>query len=219
MSPVVSLAGYTASEEGLGQETSVESFGPMVVDDSTAASSTLTLADVEALALANNPAIRSAQATTNKAAGLRSQVGTAPNPTLGYFGQQIDDRGTSQHGVFFEQEFVRGNKLGINREVLGHTQNAQTAVSEIQRQRVLTDVRLRFFEAVAIQQQLDAIRDFSEVATRGFQVAEMRQKAEEGSLIETLQSRTLLSEVTLAAEQAEGCLSGSMERLGSNRGT
>jgi outer membrane protein, heavy metal efflux system len=213
-SPVVRLAGYTASEEALvGQETSTESFGPVVVDDLTSTGSSLTLADVEALALANNPAIRAAQATTNKAAGLRNQVGTAPNPTLGYFGQQIDDRGTSQHGVFMEQEFVRGNKLGINREVLGYTQNAQNAVSEIQRLRVLTDVRVRFFEAVAAQQQLDAIRDFSKVATQGVQAAEKRQKAEEGSLVETLQSHTLVSEVDLAAEQAEVAYQGAWQDL------
>ena len=212
-SPVVRLAGYTASEEGLGDEATAASPDPMVVDEKASAGSSLTLADVEALALSNNPAIRAAQATTNKAAGLRSQVGTAPNPTLGYFGQQIADRGTSQHGVFVEQEFVRGNKLGINREVLGHTQNAQNAVSEIQRLRVLTDVRVRFFEAVAAQQQLDAIRDFSEVATRGVQAADKRQKAGEGSLVETLQSRTLVSEVTLAAEQVEAAYQGAWQDL------
>lgn len=212
-SPVVRLAGYTAPEQGLGDETSRASPDSVVVDNVASTGDSLTLADIEALALANNPAIRAAQATTNKAAGLRSQVGTAPNPTLGYFGQQIADRGTSQHGMFVEQEFVRGNKLGINREVLGHTQNAQNAVSETQRYRVLTDVRVRFYEAVAAQQQLDAIRAFSEVATKGVKTAEKRQKGEEGSLVETLQSRTLLSEVTLAAEQAEVAYQGAWQDL------
>jgi cobalt-zinc-cadmium efflux system outer membrane protein len=172
-----------------------------------------TLADIEAMALGNNPAIQSAHATTSKAAGLRSQVGTRPNPTLGYFGQQIADRGTDQHGIYVEQEFVRGNKLGLNREVLGHTQRAQAAEGETQRYRVLTDVRVRFFEAIAAQQQVDATRLFAGVALRGVQVAEDRQNAEEGTLIETLQARTLLSEVTLAAEQAEVAYLGAWKDL------
>lgn len=172
-----------------------------------------TLADIEALALGNNPAILSAQATTSKAAGLRNQVGTRPNPSLGYFGQQIADRNTDQHGIFVEQEFVRGNKLQLNREVLGHTQRAQAAENETQRYRVLTDVRVRFFEAIAAQQQVDATLTFADVARRGVQVAEDRQEAEEGTLIETLQARTLLSEVTLAAEQAEVAYQGAWQDL------
>lgn len=172
-----------------------------------------TLADIEALALGSNPALLSAQATTSKAAGLRNQVGTRPNPSLGYFGQQIADRNTDQHGVFVEQEFVRGNKLQLNRDVLGHTQRAQAAENETQRYRVLTDVRVRFFEAIAAQQQVDATLTFADVARRGVQVAEDRQKAEEGTLIETLQARTLLSEVTLAAEQAEVAYQGAWQDL------
>ena len=176
-------------------------------------SASYTLADVEALALGNNPAIRSAQATSDKAAGLRDQVGTRPNPTVGYTGQQIADRNTDQHGIFVEQEFVRGDKLQLNRDVLGHTQRAQTAENEVQRYRVLTDVRVRFYEAIAAQQQVDATRLFAEVAREGVNVAEERRKAEEGTLIETLQSRTLLSEVILAAEQAEVAYQGAWQDL------
>lgn len=172
-----------------------------------------TLGDLETLALSNNPALASAQATTSKAAGLRSQVGTRPNPTLGYFGQQVANRNTDQHGIFIEQEFVRGNKLQLNREVLGHTQRAQNAENETQRYRVLTDVRVRFFEAIAAQQQVDATLAFADVARLGVQVAEDRQRAEEGTLIETLQARTLLSEVTLAAEQAEVAYQGAWRDL------
>ncbi|EMI58458.1 TolC family protein [Rhodopirellula sallentina] len=167
------------------------------------AASAYTLADVEQIALANHPSLAAADASRSKAAGLRQQVGTRPNPTLGYFGQQMADRNTDQHGFFVEQEFVRGNKLQLNQEVLGHTARAQAMERETQRHRILTDVRVRFYEALAAQQNLDATRRFIEVADRGVQVAEQRERAEEGTLIETLQAKTLLSEVRLAAEQAE----------------
>lgn len=176
-------------------------------------STSFSLADIESMALANNPSLAQARATSVKAAGLRNQVGLRPNPTLGYFGQQIADRGTDQHGVFVEQEFVRGNKLQLNREVIGHTQRAQIAEIETQLNRVLTDVRVRFYEAVAAQQQYDATLAFAEIAKKGVQVAKDRQKAEEGTLIETLQAETLLSEVTLAAEQAEVASIGAWKDL------
>ncbi|MFG0290984.1 MAG: TolC family protein [Rhodopirellula sp. JB044] len=165
--------------------------------------SAYTLADLEQIALANHPSLAAADATRSKAAGLRQQVGTRPNPTLGYFGQQMADRNTDQHGFFVEQEFVRGNKLQLNQEVLGHTARAQALERETQRHRILTDVRVRFYEALAAQHTLDATRRFLEVADRGVQVAEQRERAEEGTLIEILQAKTLLSEVQLAAEQAE----------------
>lgn len=184
-------------------------FDTMEVIDSTS----YTLADVEHLALSNNPTIAAAAATSNKAVGLRQQVGTRPNPTLGYFGFQVADRGTDQHGAFVQQEFVRGDKLALNQAVLQQTTNAQRWEIETQRFRVLTDVRVRFFEALVSQRQLDAINDFAEVAAKGVQVASDREGAKEGTSIDVLQSQTLLSEVTLAAERAEVAYRGAWQDL------
>ncbi|MCA9140613.1 MAG: TolC family protein, partial [Planctomycetales bacterium] len=177
------------------------------------ASPAYTLSDIEQMALSNNPAIAAASATLSKSAGLRNQVGVRPNPIVGYFGQQLADQNTDQHGVYVEQEFVRGNKLQLNRAVLSHTTSAQRWEIETQRHRVLTDVRVRFYEAVAAQQQLDATRKFETVARRGVEVALDRQKAEEGTLIEVLQSKTLLSEITLAAQRSEAAYIGAWKDL------
>ncbi|MEL6106377.1 MAG: TolC family protein [Planctomycetota bacterium] len=162
---------------------------------------TYTLAEIEGIAVANNPTLSAAQALVDKSDGLRYQVGRSPNPLVGYFGQQIANRNTDQHGVFVEQEFVRGNKLELNQRVLGHTRRAQDASIDAQRYRVLTDVRVRFFEAMAAQQRLDTIRDFLEVAGQGLRLAKELQAAEEGTLVETLQAETLFAEITLAEEQ------------------
>lgn len=125
----------------------------------------------------------------------------------------VVNRNTDQQGVFVEQEFVRGDKLKLNRAVLSHTTHAQGWETETQRLRVLTDVRVRFFEAVAAQQQLDATRQFAKLASRGVDVALDRHRAEEGTLIEVLQLRTLLSEVTLAAERREAEFKGAWSDL------
>lgn len=191
-------------------ETLLDSDADLPAEDT---STGYTLAEIEGLALANNPTLAAAQALVSKSSGLRYQVGRYPNPLLGYFGQQIADRNTDQHGVFVEQEFVRGKKLELNQEALGHTQSAQIAAIDTQRFRILTDVRVRFFEAMVAQQRLDAIREFRQVAVEGVRVAEQRQLAEEGTLVETLQAKTLLSEISLAEEQASVELTGAWQDL------
>ncbi|HMO16139.1 MAG TPA: TolC family protein [Pirellulaceae bacterium] len=134
---------------------------------STNSKRSYSLAEIEDLALQNNAALGVALANIDKSSALRYQVGLRPNPTLGYSGQQMFDRGTDQHGIFVEQEFVRGNKLELNRRVLVFTQQAQTAEHEAQCYRVLTDVRIRFFQAIAAQKQLAAAEAFAEVAQQG----------------------------------------------------
>jgi cobalt-zinc-cadmium efflux system outer membrane protein len=173
----------------------------------------MTLTQIESIALENNSAIAAARATIAKTAGLRQQVGTRPNPRFGYFGQQLGDRNTDQHGLYIEQEFVRGNKLQLNRQVLCQTQIAQTVELSALEYRVLTDVRTRFFQAVAAQLEVEATSAFLQVASRGVQVAEDRQRAGEGTLIETLQAQTLLSEVSLSAERARLAFRGAWGEL------
>ncbi len=178
-----------------------------------------TLADMEQIALSNNPALAAANATVAKSAGLYRQVGVRPNPTFGYNAAQVADQGTDQHTVFLEQEFVRGNKLALNREVLRHTNEAQRLEIETQRYRVLTDVRVRFYEAIAAQRQLEMTIEFANVAEKGVEVATSLKDAGEGTVVDVLQSKTLLSETNLAREQAEAAYRGAWKDLGAIAGT
>jgi len=209
----VDLASVDVNSSTSQQSPTVLASAAFLVETKNSPSGSYSLVDLEELALENNPAIRSAEALSRKAAGLQNQVGMRPNPTLGYFGQQLADRGTDQQGVFFEQEFIRGNKLQLNRDVLRRTLSAQQWEAETQRQRVLTDVRTLFYEALGAQQQLEAIREFEAVAKKGVDVAIERKNAEEGTAIEVLQSETLLSEISLAAEQAAAAFRGAWEQL------
>lgn len=203
---------HAASYTGNREATVVQPF-EMTGAGSVATPTVLTLADIEQIALTKNPAIASAHAASNKAAGLFNQVGVRPNPTVGYFGSQIADQGTDQHGVYVEQEFVRGNKLKLNREVLRHTVGAQRWEAEVQRHRVLTDVRIRFFEAAAAQRQLEATDEFAKVASRGVKIAADRFEAEEGSKVDLLQAKTLLSETILARQRTDASFRGAWKEL------
>ncbi len=190
-------------------------------NSSVQASSTLgmTLADFENLAFENNPTIKELAATTQKADGFRTQVGLRPNPTVGYQGMQIADRGTDQHTAFIEQEFVRGNKLALNRQVLNESLRAQLAELETQKLRVVTDIRSKFYEALGAQRRMELITDFRTVVEKGLELAELRREAMEGSKIDVLQSRIQKNEIDLAQEQAQVAFDSAWRELAALAGT
>ena len=177
-----------------------------------------TLDEFQQLALANNPTIAQASANIDKAAGIRDQVGRRPNPTIGYFGSQIADAGTDQHGLFLEQEIVRGNKLALNRAVMSRAMQAQSAELEAQRFRVQTDIRLKFFAALAAQRQIELTNDFLLVSKKGVEIADQRKQALEGSQADLLQAKIQLQEIELAHQRAEFAFVGSFRELAATAG-
>lgn len=205
--PYISLVSAT-NEQTDGASATIDASTPaLVVTDETSVvthnQAGMTLSDFESLAFSNNPAIRELAATTQKAAGYRHQVGLKANPVFGYQGQQLADRQTDQHLAFVEQEFVTGGKLELNRRVLNEAVRAQSLELEAQRLRVATDIRIKFYEALAAQQRIQLVSDFQSVTTRGIEVAEDRTKAGEGTRIESLQATVQKNEIDLALQQAE----------------
>lgn len=206
--PYISLV--SASDEPTG-ETAVPAVAasasganmPVHASLLTHAEAGMSLADFESLAFSNNPSIRELVATTQKAAGFRTQVGLRANPIFGYQGQQLADRNTDQHLAFIEQEFVTGGKLELNRCVLNEAVRAQLLELEAQKLRVATDIRVKFYEALAAQRRIQLIGEFQSVTTKGIEVAESRIKAGEGTRIDTLQATVQKNEVDLSLQQAE----------------
>ena len=173
----------------------------------------MTLFDLEQVALANNPTIRELSAQATQSASLQQQVGRYANPTAGYFGSQLADNGTDQHGAFVEQEFVRGGKLALNQEVLAQSTQVQLWKVESQRVRVLTDVRMRFYEALAAQRQVQLTEEFQQLLRRGVKVAEDRKRAGEGTSVDILQTEIQLREIGLARQRAELRFRGAWQDL------
>ncbi|TWU39853.1 Cobalt-zinc-cadmium resistance protein CzcC precursor [Novipirellula aureliae] len=163
----------------------------------------MTLADFEALALGNNPTIQELVATTQKAAGFRTQVGLRANPSIGYQANQLADQGTDQHTVFISQTIVTADKLALNRCVLNEALRAQLLQLEAQKYRVTTDINVKFYDALAAQQRIDQISDFLSVVDKGLDLAELRKKALEGSQLDVLQAKVQKNEIELALQQAE----------------
>jgi len=186
----------------------------LVPSEDSVHESGLTLQAIEELAIANNPAIQQANAASARAGGIRAQVGLKPNPSIGYFGEEIGNEGAGGlHGVFISQTFVRGDKLAWNQQVVGHDVNAMNWQIETQRHRVRTDIRVAFYNALAAQKRLDLARDFRRVAEEGVSVSEERVVAKVGTRPDVLQSQIQLNEVDLSIQQAEFELSASLNEL------
>ncbi|MCC6507648.1 MAG: TolC family protein, partial [Pirellulaceae bacterium] len=191
-----------------------QAFEPAVVTDPTGAfAQALTLEQITSLALSNNPAIRQAEAAVAKANGLRYQVGLRPNPMVGYNATQLADRGTDQHTMFVEQDFITAQKLQRNTNVLGFEVENLKWQAEQQRRTVLADVKVLFYETLGAQQQLELSKQFVDMAEKAVDVSRQRKKAGEGTEVDVLQSEVQLQQVTVANRQAIAAVIGAWTRL------
>lgn len=166
----------------------------------------MTLLDLENLALGNNPSIGRAQAMVAAARGNWVQVGLPPNPSVGYLGQQLGSGGEAeQHGVLVEKEFVRGKKLELNRNVAAHEVVRAEQQLAAQHQRVLTDVRIAFSDALLAQQRKLLAEQLVTIARQGVTTVDELQRAKEASRPEFLQA-------TLELDSAEIVLNSAINR-------
>ena len=98
------------------------------------------LEDLERIALAGNPTLAQVQANVRVAAGQARQAGLYPNPTIGYYGDEIRGgySGGGKQGGYISQTIVTAGKLGAARRVAELTaREAETSGEMSQRLRIL----------------------------------------------------------------------------------
>jgi cobalt-zinc-cadmium efflux system outer membrane protein len=153
-------------------------------------SDTLEIADLERLALENNPSMVEARALYDAARGNWLQAGLPPNPNFGYSGQQIGSGGLAeQHGVYLSQQFITGGKLRLDRAVAAQQIEVAHQVLAAQQFRVLTDVRIGFYDVLTAQRRLEFTGDLVSLSDRAVGVADALLKAQEVSRVDVLQAR------------------------------
>ncbi|MDM4018289.1 TolC family protein [Roseiconus lacunae] len=195
---------------------------PIEFDEANVATfdqSVASLDELIAVAFGRNPAIAELAATTQKAAGYRTQVSLYANPIVGYQGQQLADKGTDQHLIFIDQEIVTGNKLQLNRAVLNEALRAQLQELEAQKMRVTTDLKTLFYDSVQLQQQLELITAFARQLERGVELAEKRYEVGEGTRIDVLQTRVQLKQLELDRQQKSATLRATLRQIAAVCGT
>lgn len=143
----------SVAQESIGSYDSMQMLTPDVAIAPEFQAPGLSLEELQSMALGNNPTLRQSQAQVEAERGAALQAGLGPNPYVGYVAEQIGVNGTAGelHGASIQQEIVRGNKLGLSREK--YAQRARIAETNYgaQRQRVLNDVAVRYYQSVAAQ--------------------------------------------------------------------
>ncbi|MBC7924409.1 MAG: TolC family protein [Bryobacteraceae bacterium] len=130
------------------------------------------LEDLEQMALRRNPALSQAAAGIRTSEALRRQAGMYPNPLVGYSADEVNG-GTvfnyGEHGVFAEQRFVTGGKLGIQRRLADQDITLARAEADAGRFRVLNTVRSLYYQALGEQRLLTVRTQLAGLARRAVQ--------------------------------------------------
>jgi cobalt-zinc-cadmium efflux system outer membrane protein len=166
---------------------------------------TITLEELQQMAVQNNPTFRQSAANIQAAEGRKKQSGLYPDPTAGYQGEQI--RGGSFHGgeqgFFVQQDIVLGGKLGLNRKIFD--QELQQAVTEAEEQkvRVVTNVRMSYIQALAAQQTLELRQNLSKLADDAVETSHQLANVGQADAPDVLESEVEAEQAQLAVTMAE----------------
>jgi outer membrane protein, heavy metal efflux system len=166
---------------------------------------TITLEELQQMALQNNPTFAQSAANIQAAEGRKKQSGLYPNPTVGYQGEQI--RGGSFHGgeqgFFIQQDIVLGGKLGLNRKIFDQELKQAETEAEEQKLRVVTNVRMSHVQALAAQQTLELRQDLSKLANDAVETSHQLANVGQGDAPDMLESEVEEQQAQLAVTMAE----------------
>lgn len=134
----------------------------------------LNVADLEQLALANNPTLVQAAAYIDASRGKALQAGLPFNPTVGITGENINTDRTGGEWTWFylQQQIVTGGKLRLSR--LKYQQEAQLAEIQAhsQRLRVVNGITAAYFAVLAAQRMVENDRRLLENAREALKTTE-----------------------------------------------
>src|SRR2546425_6863789 len=166
---------------------------------------TITLEELQQMALQNNPTFGQSAANIQAAEGRKKQSGLYPNPIVGYQGEQI--RGGSFHGgeqgFVLQQDIVLGGKLGLNRKILDQELKQAETEAEEQKVRVVTNVRMSYTQALAAQQTLELRQNLSKLADDAVETSHQLANVGQADAPDVLESEVEAQQAQLAVTMAE----------------
>jgi cobalt-zinc-cadmium efflux system outer membrane protein len=185
-----------------------------VLPASAVAGQPLTLAELQARALANSPAVHRAESDAQAALGPVIQAGLRPNPTVGY---EVDQwhigNDSGQQGVLFNKVFKFPGKLSLAQMVAGYDYlNAMVAVRRAQVD-VIQKVRTAYFAAIVAQKGVEVNRALVELADETYRLQMKQVKGGEAAGYEPLQLYAQAVQARNSLAQSEATLKSSWRQL------
>jgi cobalt-zinc-cadmium efflux system outer membrane protein len=96
---------------------------------------------------------------------------------------------SGQQGGFVSQEIVTAKKLQLNRSIASQDVRRAEYAWEMQRQRILTDVRRSFYDVLVAQRTVELAGQLARIGDEGVKSAESLIKAKEVARTDLLQAR------------------------------
>jgi outer membrane protein, heavy metal efflux system len=131
----------------------------MAQTPSTVTPQSITLAELEQLALQNSPTTTAAAAGVDAARERTRQAGAWANPVIGYAAGDLTAGGSAprgEHGFFVEQTIPLGGKLQRSQDLLEKSIQEAEAARDLQRLRILTSVRRAFYAVLLTERRIEA---------------------------------------------------------------
>ena len=166
---------------------------------------TITLEELQQMALQNNPTFAQAAANVRAAEGRKQQSGLYPNPIVGYQGEEI--RGGSfrggEQGFFVQQNIVMAGKLGLNRNIFEQEKKQAETEADEQTLRVVTNVKMSFIQALAAQQTLELRQNLSKLAEDAVETSHELANVGQADAPDVLEAEVEAQQADLAVTMAE----------------
>ena len=174
----------------------------------------LTLVELEAIALQSNPSLAAWAASVDAARGRWLQAGLYPNPIVGYHATEIGNLNTAgQQGGFFSQRFITGAKLQLDRAAADQQVWQVEHQFDAQRQRVLSDVRIRFYDALVAQRRVELTSQLARIGDEAAHATEKLLQARQVSPNALLQAEIESESAKILFENAQNERLESWRRL------
>jgi cobalt-zinc-cadmium efflux system outer membrane protein len=173
------------------------------------------LEDLEQMALAHNPTVAQVQANLRVAAGLARQAGLYPNPTVGYYGDEIRGGyvGGGKQGGFVSQTVVLGGKLRAARRVAELEANEIETRGKMQRLRILNNVRAVFYTVLGAQRLVEVRQNLAKLAADATQTSLQLGNVGQADRPDILQAEVEQQQANVSVRTAQQNLQASWRML------
>ncbi len=174
------------------------------------------LETLETEALQRNPTLAQADAQLHSAEGSKQQAGLWPNPSVGYFGDEIAGGvgvNGGRQGGYIEQTIVLGRKLYLAQQAAGSNVRLATLEKEEQRYRVQNAVRSAYFETLGAQEMLVLAKSRAQLSGRMLDTEKRLQNTGARDASEVLMAQIDLDRAKLAVDVQAAELRQQWERL------
>lgn len=182
----------------------------------------ITLAEVERIAIQNNPTLAQAEAAIRAAHGRKRQAGLFPNPVVGYQGEEFAFRAfseKSEHFFFMEQTIPLGGKLGKSRRIFEQEVVQAETEAAAQKQRVLNTVRMLYYEALGAHQRVELRNELARIAREAVKTTSELLNVGQADRPDYLESEIEAQQVELELVSAENDYDQVWRLLGAVVGT